>query len=107
MSSPTTTEDLLDLKLLPAWVNEPVRANEYSHFEGEDPGSDERGGRRPRERRRGSRSARGPNHANRAARNRASNGLAAQGRTGAARLVRMASSVSATTVASAHRRSSR
>ena len=67
MSSPTTTEDLLDLKLLPAWVNEPVRANEYSHFEGEDPGSDDRGGRRPRERgrdrdRRGpqSRESRGP-----------------------------------------------
>jgi hypothetical protein len=49
MSSPTTTEELLDLKLLPAWVNEPVRADEYSHFEGEDPGSDARGGRRPRE----------------------------------------------------------
>jgi hypothetical protein len=59
MSSPTTTEDLLDLKLLPAWVNEPVRANEYSHFEGEDPGSDERGGRRPRERGR-DRDRRGP-----------------------------------------------
>ena len=67
MSSPTTTEELLDLKLLPAWVNEPVRANEYSDFEGEDPGSDARGGRRPREHgrdrdRRGpqSRESRGP-----------------------------------------------
>jgi hypothetical protein len=47
MSSPTTTEDLLDLKLLPAWVNEPVRANEYSHFEGEDGRSFDRGGSRP------------------------------------------------------------
>jgi hypothetical protein len=47
MSSPTTTEDLLDLKLLPAWVNEPARANEYSHFEGEDERSFERGGPRP------------------------------------------------------------
>jgi hypothetical protein len=47
MSSPTTTEDLLDLKLLPAWVNEPVRTNEYSHFEGEDERSYERGGQRP------------------------------------------------------------
>ena len=47
MSSPTTTEDLLDLKLLPAWVNEPVRANEYSHYEGEDERSYERGGQRP------------------------------------------------------------
>jgi hypothetical protein len=47
MSSPTTNEDLLDLKLLPAWVNEPVRANEYSHYEGEDERSYERGGQRP------------------------------------------------------------
>lgn len=50
MSSPTTTEDLLDLKLLPSWVNEPARPNDYANFEGEDPGSEERGGRRPRER---------------------------------------------------------
>src|SRR5437879_2762775 len=48
MSSPTTPEDLLDLKLLPAWVNEPARPNDYANYEGEDPGSDERGGRRPR-----------------------------------------------------------
>lgn len=50
MSAPTTTEDLLDLKLLPAWVNEPARPNDYANFEGEDPGSEDRGGRRPRER---------------------------------------------------------
>ncbi|HEV2840156.1 MAG TPA: hypothetical protein VGW39_02425 [Chthoniobacterales bacterium] len=50
MSSPTTTEDLLDLKLLPSWVNEPARPNDYADFEGEDPGSAERAGRRPRER---------------------------------------------------------
>jgi hypothetical protein len=48
MSSPTTPEDLLDLKLLPAWVNEPARPNDYANYEGEDPGSDEGGGRRPR-----------------------------------------------------------
>ncbi|HEX7517352.1 MAG TPA: hypothetical protein VF345_08715 [Chthoniobacterales bacterium] len=67
MSSPTTTEDLLDLKLLPAWVNEPASPNDYANFEGEDPGSDERGGRRPpqRSRERGrrappSREPRGP-----------------------------------------------
>jgi hypothetical protein len=66
MSSPTTTEELLDLKLLPAWVNEPVRADEYSHFEGEDERFYERGGQRPsrggnRERRPPrSRDARGP-----------------------------------------------
>jgi hypothetical protein len=47
MSSPTTTEDLLDLKLLPAWVNEPPRANEYSHYEGEDERSFEHRGPRP------------------------------------------------------------
>ena len=50
MSSPNTTEDLLDLKLLPSWVNEPARPNDYANFEGEDPDSDEGGGRRPRER---------------------------------------------------------
>jgi hypothetical protein len=50
MSSPTTTEDLLDLKLLPAWVNEPARPNDYANFEGEDPRSDERGGWRPPQR---------------------------------------------------------
>jgi hypothetical protein len=47
MSSPTTTEDLLDLKLLPAWVNEPARPNDYANFEGEDERSYERGGQRP------------------------------------------------------------
>jgi len=47
MSSPTPTEDLLDLKLMPAWVNEPPRVNEYSNFEGEDERSFERGGPRP------------------------------------------------------------
>jgi hypothetical protein len=49
MSSPTTTEELLDLKLLPAWVNEPARPTDYSNFEGEDPGSYEHGSRRPRQ----------------------------------------------------------
>jgi hypothetical protein len=57
MPSPTTPEDLLDLKLLPAWVNEPARVNEYSHFEGEEERSFDRsgprrgGGDRDRERR--------------------------------------------------------
>jgi hypothetical protein len=59
MSSPTTTEELLDLKLLPAWVNEPVRPNEYSHYEGEDARSFERGGQRPN-RGGGDRDRRGP-----------------------------------------------
>ena len=58
MSSPTTPADLLDLKLLPAWVNEPAQANDYSNFEGEDARDFERSGdrrdrgpRRDRERR--------------------------------------------------------
>jgi hypothetical protein len=47
MSTPTTPEDLLDLRLLPAWVNEPVRPSDYAHFEGEDsPIFEERKGRR-------------------------------------------------------------
>src|SRR4026209_921100 len=51
MSTPTTPEDLLDLRLLPAWVNEPVRPSDYAHFEGEDsPIFEERKGRRPRPR---------------------------------------------------------
>ena len=44
MASPTTTEDLLDLKMLPAWANEPARANDYADFEGED--ADEQGKQR-------------------------------------------------------------
>ena len=47
MSSPTTPEDLLDLRLLPAWVNEPSRPHEYANFEGDDGRSFERGDRRP------------------------------------------------------------
>jgi hypothetical protein len=48
MSSPTTNEELLDLKLLPAWVNESATPTDYSNFEGEDAGSYEHGSRRPR-----------------------------------------------------------
>src|SRR5215212_1701905 len=47
MSVPTTPADLLDLKLMPAWVNEPAHQTDYSHFEGEDERSFERGERRP------------------------------------------------------------
>ena len=37
MTSPTAeTVDLLDLKLLPAWVKEPVKARNYQHYEGEE-----------------------------------------------------------------------
>jgi len=59
MPSPTTTEDLLDLKLLPSWVNEPARPNDYANFEGEDPGAFERRSDRPGNRNR-ERDRRGP-----------------------------------------------
>ena len=51
MPSPTPTEDLLDLKMLPAWANEPARPNHYADFEGEEPESRDR--RPPRQRDRG------------------------------------------------------
>src|SRR5437762_1215481 len=36
MTSPTIeTVDLLDLKLLPAWVKEPAEARSYAHYSGE------------------------------------------------------------------------
>src|SRR6266571_1758632 len=35
-SSPVETADLLDLKLLPAWVKEPGEANNYEHYTGEE-----------------------------------------------------------------------
>lgn len=73
MSSPTTTEDLLDLKLLPAWVNEPARPNDYANYEGEDPRSDERDGRRPRERDR-NRDRRGPSRESRGPQSREARG---------------------------------
>jgi len=61
MGSPTTPEDLLDLKLLPAWVNEPARPNDYADFEGEEPGAFERRSDRPRSRNRDrDRDRRGP-----------------------------------------------
>lgn len=44
MPSPTPTEDLLDLRMLPAWANEPARPNDYANFEGDEQDS---GGRRP------------------------------------------------------------
>jgi hypothetical protein len=50
MASPTTTEDLLDLKMLPAWANEPARANDYADFEGEDADAGQRRPDRPRNR---------------------------------------------------------
>src|SRR5438552_4958269 len=34
--SPTEPVDLLDLKLLPAWVKEPTETKNYAHYEGEE-----------------------------------------------------------------------
>ncbi|MEY2547441.1 MAG: hypothetical protein QOD64_23, partial [Verrucomicrobiota bacterium] len=59
MPSPTPTEDLLDLRMLPAWANEPARPNDYANFEGEDADSGGRRHDRPRNRDR-DRDRRGP-----------------------------------------------
>lgn len=45
MSESTTPADLLDLKMMPAWVNEPAQAKDYSNYQGEDERTFERGGR--------------------------------------------------------------
>ncbi len=47
MSAPTDSPDLLDLKMMPAWVNEPARTNEYADYEGETDQGMERRGRGP------------------------------------------------------------
>jgi len=47
MSAPTDPADLLDLKMMPAWVNEPARTNEYSDYKGEDERSFNRESRGP------------------------------------------------------------
>ena len=39
-SAPVEPADLLDLKLLPAWVKEPADAGNYEHYTGEDEGWD-------------------------------------------------------------------
>jgi len=36
MPSSPPNEDLLDLRMLPAWANEPARPNDYADFEGEE-----------------------------------------------------------------------
>ena len=58
MAPPTTTDDLLDLKMLPAWANEPARGNDYADFEGEDADAGQR--RRPDRPRNRDRDQRGP-----------------------------------------------
>src|SRR5436305_7808538 len=60
MAAPTPTEDLLDLKMLPAWANEPARANDYADFEGEDADAGQRRPDRPRNRDRDRRGPRKP-----------------------------------------------
>jgi hypothetical protein len=64
MPSPTPTEDLLDLRLLPAWANEPARQNDYSDFQGEEPETPGRRHDRPRNRDR-ERDRRGPRNSER------------------------------------------
>ena len=59
MPSPTPTEDLLDLRMLPAWANEPARPNDYANFEGEEADPTGRRHDRPRNRDR-ERERRGP-----------------------------------------------
>src|SRR3954452_17211275 len=59
MAPPTTTEDLLDLKMLPAWANEPAGTHDYADFEGEDADTGQRRPDRPRHRE-GDRDRRGP-----------------------------------------------
>ena len=54
MSAPAPAADLLDLKLLPAWVKEPAAPNEYAEFAGEDAEAQPRREGRPSDRRRGS-----------------------------------------------------
>jgi hypothetical protein len=48
MASPAPTDDLLDLRMLPAWANEPARPNEYADFEGDDGDPSRRRPDRPR-----------------------------------------------------------
>jgi len=60
MPSPTPTEDLLDLRMLPAWANEPARPNDYADFEGEEAEPSGRRHDRPRNRDRERRGPRQP-----------------------------------------------
>jgi len=60
MPSPPPTEDLLDLRMLPAWANEPARPNDYADFEGEDAEPGRRRHDRPRNRDRERRGPRSP-----------------------------------------------
>ena len=51
MSAPAPSADLLDLRLLPAWVKEPAAPNEYAEFVGEEMEARPQRERRPPDRR--------------------------------------------------------
>ena len=50
--APVELDELVDLKMLPAWVNEPTPGDRYAAHEGEDQGDRHRRNRRPRDKRR-------------------------------------------------------
>jgi hypothetical protein len=60
-SSPVEPADLIDLKLLPAWVKEPAEPRSYEHYTGEEGEGPRDGGGRPRDKRRGGRKRRTSN----------------------------------------------
>ena len=60
MPSTPPTEDLLDLRMLPAWANEPARPNDYADFEGEEADPTGRRHDRPPRNRDRDRERRGP-----------------------------------------------
>src|ERR1700730_16978564 len=64
MPPPTPTEDLLDLRMLPAWANKPARPNDYANFQGEDAEPAGRRHDRPRNRDRDQRAPRKPERRN-------------------------------------------
>jgi hypothetical protein len=60
MPAPAPSEDLLDLRMLPSWANEPSRPNEYANFEGDDSDPSRQRRDRPRRRERDRQDRRGP-----------------------------------------------
>jgi hypothetical protein len=60
MPAPAPSEDLLDLRMLPSWANEPSRPNEYANFEGDDFDPSRERPDRPRRRDRDRQDRRGP-----------------------------------------------
>src|SRR3954467_12519713 len=65
MASPAPTDDLLDLRMLPAWANEPSRPNEYANFQGEDTDPSRQRPDRPRRPPRDRQDRRGPDRSHR------------------------------------------